>query len=81
MRYHNYHVCGGTILLGAPGTQNAHRYCDRCGAYTYDIDDRLPGGTDATANQAAWDAGDDSSPEARPERRTIRSRRSRPART
>ena len=59
-----YHVCGGTILTGGSG-QQAHSYCDRCGAFAYDYtDEELPSGTDPKANRAAWDAGDDTSPEA-----------------
>ena len=58
-----YHDCGGTILMGGAGGQ-AHQYCDRCGAYTYDLDaDALPPGTDAAANRRAWDSGDLQSPE------------------
>lgn len=51
------HICGGTILVGGSGEQ-AHQYCDRCGAYTYDLDAPLPTGIDAVANRAAYDAGD-----------------------
>lgn len=56
----NYHVCGGTILSAGCGDQ-AHSYCDRCGAFTYTGD--VPEGSDRAANRAAWDAGDDRSPE------------------
>jgi hypothetical protein len=31
------HTCGGTILTGGTGDQ-AHLYCDRCRAFTHDID-------------------------------------------
>lgn len=55
------HVCGGTILAGGSGDQE-HQYCDRCGAYTYDMDADVPDGTDEPANGAAWDAGDLGSP-------------------
>jgi len=58
------HICGGTILGGGSGKQK-HQYCDRCGAYTYDLAaDQLPDGTDSDANEVAWDAGDDESPAA-----------------
>ena len=56
------HVCGGTILVGGSGDL-AHQYCDRCGAFTYDVEtDRLPDGTDAAANEQAWSDGDEQSP-------------------
>jgi hypothetical protein len=56
------HICGGTILLGDSGDL-AHQYCDRCGAYTYDIAaDRLPDGTDSDANELAWIDGAEQSP-------------------
>jgi len=61
--YLRYHKCGGAILVGGSGDQ-AHQYCDRCGAYTYDLDaDALPTGTDADANRRAWDSGDAQSPD------------------
>lgn len=56
------HECGGTILSGGAGEQE-HLYCDRCDAYTYDLDGAVPDGTDRAANQTAWDAGDERSPE------------------
>ncbi len=57
------HLCGGTILTGGAGEQ-AHRYCDRCRAYTHDLSADVPSGTDEAANRAAWDAGEEQSPEA-----------------
>jgi hypothetical protein len=53
------HDCGGTILAG-PG----YRYCDRCAAFTYFNNMPIPGGTDRDANRAAFDAGEDESPDA-----------------
>jgi hypothetical protein len=54
------HNCGGTIL-----TADGQDYCDRCGAFMdSESDEEFPTGTDAEANQAASDAGDDRSPEA-----------------
>ena len=40
------HVCGGTILVGGSGNYDlAHQYCDRCGAFTHDVQaDQLPDG-------------------------------------
>jgi hypothetical protein len=58
------HDCGGTVLVGAPGAgETEHRYCDRCGAYSY-LTTGLPTGTDREANREAWDAGEDESPDA-----------------
>lgn len=58
------HECGGTILTGGSG-EHRHAFCDRCGAFRYDIDGgSFPDGTDRDANQSAWDAGDERSPEA-----------------
>ena len=51
------HACGGTLLAGPD-----HSYCDRCAAFAYD-GAPVPPGTDRTANRAAWDAGDEASPE------------------
>ena len=59
---HERHTCGGTILTGGAGEQ-AHRYCDQCGAYAYS--GPVPSGTDKAANKAAWDNGDDASPAAK----------------
>jgi hypothetical protein len=59
--YLSYHVCGGTIGHGGSG-ETRHKYCDRCGAFTYDLDADLPTGTDRAANRAAYDNGDDESP-------------------
>lgn len=57
------HVCGGTILAGGSGEQE-HQYCDRCAAYTHDIEsDLLPDGIDQAKNTAAWDAGYMQSPD------------------
>lgn len=51
------HRCGGTVLKGPD-----HIYCDRCGAYTYDVEaDALPTGSDQAANEAARDRGDEES--------------------
>lgn len=55
------HTCGGTILKGGAGDQ-AHLYCDTCGAYALGLEGPVPYGTDKAANQAAWDRGEDSSP-------------------
>lgn len=57
------HNCGGTVLTGASGEQ-AHLYCDRCGAFTYDTDAELPTGTDKAANRRAYDDGEQCSPDA-----------------
>lgn len=62
------HVCGGTILVGGTGEQE-HRYCDRCRAYTYDLDAEMPGGTDRAANVEAFDRGAPSSPRSTEQRR------------
>lgn len=51
------HACGGTLLAGPD-----HSYCDRCAAFAYD-GAPVPSGTDRAANRAAWDAGDEASPE------------------
>lgn len=60
------HICGGTILGGGSGEQ-AHIYCDRCGAFTRDPDDiedgQLPSGTDKGSNEQAWNAAEESSPD------------------
>lgn len=61
-----YHACGGTVLDGGSDDQ-VHRYCDRCGAFRYyngASTVALPSGVDADANRAAYDRGDDESPEA-----------------
>jgi hypothetical protein len=55
------HNCGGTILEGGSGEQR-HKYCDRCRAYTYDMDAAMPTGVDSATNRAAWDDGDEASP-------------------
>lgn len=55
------HICGGTILTGGAGAQQ-HQYCDRCGAFTRDLEGALPDGTDPEANQTAWDMGQNESP-------------------
>jgi hypothetical protein len=61
----SYHICGGTILDGGLGSPEAeHRYCDRCGAFRYGSDDELPDGTDREANRAAFEDGEDASPDA-----------------
>lgn len=62
---HTLHGCGGTVHTGGSGDE-AHHVCDRCGAFAYDsvYEGALPSGTDKVANQAAWDAGEDQSPEA-----------------
>lgn len=58
------HICGGTILSAGTG-DHAHCYCDRCGAFAYGSDPAsVPAGTDQDANKAAWDAGDEASPNA-----------------
>jgi len=60
----HYHCCGGVILGGGSGEQS-HSACERCGAFQYDTDEgEFPTGTDAGANQEAWDGGDSRSPEA-----------------
>ena len=56
MIYH-IHECGGTIATGGSGEQ-AHQYCDRCHAFSYDLTDALPSGTDLVLNKRAWDNGD-----------------------
>ncbi len=67
------HTCGGTIIRhGSPDPAADPRdylYCDRCGAFRYfgeeeEEEDGPPSGTDREANRAAWDDGDDASPEA-----------------
>lgn len=58
-----YHECGGTIIVGGSG-EYEHQCCTRCGAYTYDMGGEVPSGTDAAANQAAYDTGDYCSPDA-----------------
>ena len=57
------HVCGGTILVGGSGDLEI-QYCDRCGAFTHDMEADLPDGTDADANEQAWSDGDEQSPDA-----------------
>ena len=63
------HVCGGTILAGNLGG-NDYRYCDRCGAFTYDSAGDLPAGTDREANREAWDESEECSPGAETSGRT-----------
>lgn len=58
--------CGGTLHTGGRGEQ-AHTACSRCHAFRYDSDsdESFPTGTDAGANQAAWDDGcEERSPDA-----------------
>lgn len=56
------HDCGGTILTEpAHDGYDSHEYCDACGAYAYEGE--VPHGTDAAANRAARDAGEERSPE------------------
>lgn len=57
------HECGGTILAGGAGEQ-AHKYCDRCRAFTYDLDGEVPSGCNIPTNRAAWDGGESVSPPA-----------------
>jgi hypothetical protein len=55
--------CGGTVLTGGSGEQ-AHIYCDRCGAFTHNTENsELPTGTDREANRAAFDDGEFCSPD------------------
>ena len=60
------HECGGTISHGGGGTSEEHVYCTRCKAFRYGpgATTTVPSGTDEAANQAAWDDGEDESPEA-----------------
>lgn len=58
-----FHACGGTILFSGGG-ELEHMYCSACGAFNYDPNDTFPTGTDEAANQAAWDAGEERSPDA-----------------
>jgi len=65
MRTTTHQNCCGTVAKGGSGEQE-HQYCDRCGAYTYDMDaEDLPSGTDERLNQAAYSNGDEQSPDAR----------------
>lgn len=61
------HTCGGTIATHQSPDPAAeprdYRYCDRCGAFSYEEGD-LPEGTDRAANKEAWDDGEDCSPDA-----------------
>lgn len=57
------HECGGAILTGGSG-EEAHLYCERCGAFAYVEAGDVPSGTDLEANRRARDAGDDRSPSA-----------------
>lgn len=61
---HHYHQCGGTILTGPDTDDGTMYYCDRCGAFRHG-EGPIPSGTNPAANQAALDAGDLMSPEAR----------------
>jgi hypothetical protein len=54
------HKCGGTIITG---TNPKHQCCSKCGAFAYNMRRKLPSGTDRAANQAAYDAGEEQSPE------------------
>lgn len=56
LRYHG-HGCGGTILTGPAGD-----YCDACRAFN-NTDDDFPTGVDPKKNRAAYDDGDDRSPD------------------
>jgi hypothetical protein len=60
------HGCGGTILIGAAGTDHEHDYCDRCGAFRYlgTSPESFPTCTDKAANTHAWDEGEERSPDA-----------------
>lgn len=58
------HDCLGTLHSGGDGEQ-AHTACSECHAFQYDyVEGPFPTGTDEAANRAAWDAGDDRSPDA-----------------
>ena len=61
-----YHECGGEIHSdgGAEGDPTAHVYCERCHAFTHDFAAEVPTGTDEAANRAAWDEGEEQSPDA-----------------
>lgn len=62
---HRHHECGGAVVYSGTGSGTPHLYCEYCGAFTYDIEaTALPSGTDRVANDAAWDAGDERSPDA-----------------
>jgi len=53
------HLCGGAILIGESNGES-YRYCDTCRAYSFV--GQVPAGTDATANQQAWDNAENESP-------------------
>lgn len=52
-----------------PDGPDGYTYCTGCDAFRYSDDHRLdpPSGTDREANRAAWDAGEEQSPEQSPE--------------
>ncbi len=65
------HNCGGAAHTHASPDPAAeprdYLYCDCCGAFSYGGGGgTLPSGTDRLLNQAAWNAGEDASPEAQP---------------
>ena len=58
-----YHInCGGTILIGG-GSEDRHQYCDKCDAFTCDLDAVIPTGHNEKENQIAWDTGEFESPD------------------
>ena len=62
-----FHPCGGTILHSGGRGEHDHSYCDRCHAFAYDEDGAsqpVPSGIDERTNRAAWDEGEECSPDA-----------------
>lgn len=64
--FNHHRGCGGTLLVAASGTPDAYEYCDRCGAFRFDVDgdmDDFPTGTDREANREAFENGEECSPD------------------
>jgi hypothetical protein len=53
-------IASGILVINRNKAE--YQCCDRCGAFSFD--DELPTGTNYAANMAAWDNGDDRSPDA-----------------
>lgn len=50
--------CDGEVLTGGYG-EYEHQYCDKCHAFTHDMDaEELPSGTNEAANRKASDNGE-----------------------
>ena len=57
-----FHECGGAIMTAELDGKEYH-YCDRCAAYTFDLNRKFPSGMGEAAIREAWDGGDIHSPD------------------